>query len=487
MKFKQIVIVGLVLSLFACSKTEVNKEDVFLPNLKSDLMKNKEKGKLIFTFASLAFTIDSDWGKGVPKEGMERIATVAHKYNIPVTWLIDPGSGKAMKNKADEWHKKFGDDIALVWGHSHATPSAYRNPQEALDSLKSLFPWSKVELAASGTRSNEMLQSVKEEGLYGVWGSCWEQVGIDRITDKGAPWGYFYASDDNFKLPSLSGKGLVSVEWTTRDLLKALHSGAPTIYSSDPDDVGRTGLCTGDDIEYWKAMFDNYIRNISTNKFVFFPQHQEAHEMEHSDVCSAYSTEEIVNSEKMLNAFFAYVKSFGNMIEYKTIPQAAQLYKDNFTETEPSVMLFDDAPARKPPFWYAAYSNRATGPWPKTLLYYDKECQLAFIEDQFKPIMHRDYIHNRKVYDPKYYKVEYTPEVKIKTPWEKVEFTEIPIEITTDREMPYAVTLWYDFNRFKIKSITGAKYFGPVENQVLLLRLDLKKGVNKIFVQLNKI
>ena len=488
MKFKKIVLFGLVLSMFAaCNKTEIKKEATFLPNLKTDLLKNKEKGKLIFTFASLAYTIDANWGKGIPKEGMERIANVAHKYNIPVTWLIDPGSGKAMKNKLDEWHEKYGDDIALNWESTHETSSADDNFKKALDSLKILFPWSKVEVLASGHRSNEILQIAKNEGLSGVWGSCWEQVGTDKITDRGAPWGYFYASNDNYKLPSLNGKGLVSVEWTCRDLLKSLHSGAPTIYSSDPNDVGRNGLCTGDDIEYWKTMFDNYIRNISINKFVFFQQQQEAHEMEYGDVCKSYSLEEIVESEKMLGAFFKYVQSYGDMIEYKTIPQAIQLYKDNFAETEPSVMLFDDAPARKPPFWYAAHNNRATGPWPKTLLYYDKECQLAFIEDQFKPIMHRDYINNRNIYDPKYYEADNSPVVKIKTPWDKVEFTEIPFEIISDKEMPYAVTLWYDFNRFKVKHIDGAKYIGPIENQVLLLRLNLKKGVNRIFVQLDRL
>ncbi len=487
-------ILAVVLSLLilvACNKNEAPKEtqteSTFLPNLKTELMKNKKKGKLIFTFASLAFTIDSDWGKGVPKEGMERIAKVAHKHNIPVTWLMDPGSGKAMKNKIDEWHEKYGDDVALVWGNSHATPSAYRDPQKALDSLKAIFPWSKIELAAAGSRSNEILKAVDNTGLSGIWGSCWEQVGIDRITDRGAPWGYFYASDDNYKLPSLKGDGLVSVEWTTRDLLKSLHSEAPTIYSSDPDDVGRTDLCTGDDIEYLKTMFDNYIRNIANNKVVFFPQHQESHEMGHSDVCDAFSPEEVIKSEKMLDKFFAYVKSYGDMVEYKTIQQAVQYYKDNFKETQPAIMLFDDTPAKKPPFWYAAKSNRATGPWPKTLLYYDKECQLAFVEDQFKPIMHRDYIHNRKVYDPLYYQNTYTPEIKIKTPWERVEFTEIPIEIITKKEMPYGLSFWYDFSRFKIKQIEGAKFIGPIENQVVFLRIDLQKGVNKIFIQLEKI
>jgi hypothetical protein len=478
--------VALIIFAGCCGK-ETNKSSEFLPDLKANLLKDNQKGKLIFTFASLAYTIDSDWGKGVPEQGMERIARVAHKYNIPVTWLIDPGSGKVMKNKIDEWHKSFGDDIALVWGHSHATPTAYRNPQVALDSLRILFPWAAVKVAASGTRSNVMFAEIKRAGLSGVWGSCWEQVGIDRITDRGAPWGYFYAAADNFKLPALTGDGLVSVEWTTRDLLKSLHSSAPTIYSSDPDDVGRTDLCTGDDIEYWKAFFDNYIRNIAHNEVVFFPQHQEAHEMEYSDVCRAYSPEEIEKSQKMLDAFFAYVKSYGEMVDFMTIPEAVRYYKENFRETEPSVMLFDDAPARKPPFWYGAYSNRAAGPWPKTLLFYDKECQLAFIEDQFKPILHRDYTQTRAVDDPDYYEVFYTPQVKIKTPWEPVEFTEIHIEIVSQKAMPYALTLWYDFSRFRIDHIDGAHFFGPIEKQVVLLRIDLKKGLNKIFVQLARI
>jgi len=483
-------VLSFIFALFiiaGCSESELKKETTFLPNLKADLLKNKKKGKLIFTFASLAFTVDSDWGKGVPKVGMERIAKVAHKYNIPVTWLIDPGSGKVMKNRIDEWHEEYGDDIAIVWGHSHATPTAYRDPQKALDSLRVLFPWSNINLAASGTRSNKMFNEIKNAGLSSVWGSCWEQVGIDRITDRGAPWGYFYSAEDNFKLPSMNDGRLVSVEWTTRDLLKSLHSSAPTIYSSDPDDVGRTDLCTDDDIEYWKAFFDNYIRNIAHNKVVFFPQHQESHEMEYSDVCRAYSSEEIEKSEKMMDAFFAYVISYGEMVEYKTIPEAVKYYQDNFRETEPSIMLFDDAPARKAPFWYAAYSNRAAGPWPKMLLYYDKECQLAFIEDQFKPILHRDYIQNRKVNDPHYYKVYYSPEVKIKTPWERTEFNEIPIEIISYKAMPYAITLWYDFNRFKINHITGAQFLGPIENQVVLLRINLRKGVNNIFVQLDRI
>jgi hypothetical protein len=483
MKFKKIALFGLgMLMVIIGCKTEVKKETSFLPNLEEELRNNQEKGKLIFTFASLAYNIDADWGKGVPATGMERIAKVAHKHDIPVTWIINPGSGKIMKNKLNEWHNKYGDDIAFVWHDDFEKDGI--DFKKTADTLKNLFAWSKVEVFA-GKRENEMFLRSKKAGASAIWGSCWEQVGIDGITDRGTPWGFFYASDDNYKLPALNGDGIVSVEWTSRDLLKSLHAQAPTIYSSDPNDVGRTGLCTGEDISYWKTFFDNYLRNIAHNKFVFFQQQQEAHEMEYGDVCKAYSPEEIDEAEKMLDAFFTYVKSYGDLVEYKTIPEAVQVYKNSFAETEPSVMLFDDAPARKPEFWYAR-GYGAFGPWPKTLLYYDKECQLAFIENQLIPVMHRDYVHNREVNDPNYYVANYSPAIKVRTPWKRnIEITEIPIEITSDREMPYALSLWYDFNRFKIKKIDGAKYFGPVENQVLLLRLNLEKGVNKILVQLD--
>src|SRR5699024_8349109 len=128
------------------------------------------------------------------------------------------------------------------------------------------------------------------------------------------------------------------------------------------------------------AFFDNYIRNISINKFVFFQQQQESHEMQYDGkYFKVYTPDEIDTTVEMLDRFFTYVKSFGDLVKFKTLPEALQLYNDNFSETEPSVMLFDDVPVEKIKFWYGR-QNRARGPWPKTLLYYDKECQLAFIE-----------------------------------------------------------------------------------------------------------
>ena len=474
----------VLLSGFSCKGINEQVSDQKLNPTRSFLnsLDREKMGTLVFTFSSLAFTIDAPWGKGVPSQGMALLASIAHKHGIPVTWLMDAGSGKKMQKQINEWHEKYGDDVGCVWGHSHATPSAFRDGAQDRLALRKLFPWSDVTFAASGSRSNQLLAKVKKAGLNGLWGSCWEQEGIDRITDRGAPWGFFYCADECFKIPSRVPGGVISVEWTARDLCKSIHSHAPTIYSSDPDDVGRTGLCTGDDIAYWKGMFDNYIKNIANNKYVFFPQQQESHEMENSDVCRAFSVQEIESSAKMLDAFFAYVKSFGNKVKCVTIPEAMQMYAQQSDTTMPSVMLVDDVPCRKPPFWYA--KGKATGPWPKTLLYYDKDCQLVFIDGQLAPILLRDYVHNRRVDDPNYYQVCKIPQIKVDTPWERKVFTKIPLQIPYDGELPYAVALWYDFKHFRLDRVEGAQTIGPIQEQVLLLRKNLTPGENKILVKL---
>jgi len=121
-------------------------------------------GKLVFTFASLAYTVDAPWGKGVPCEGMKRLAHTVHQHNIPVTWLVDANSGQVMRDYINEWHKKIGDDIGMMWEHSQAIPSAGDFSAQR-QKLRQLFPWSEIAIAAAGQRSNRLLAEVKKAGL----------------------------------------------------------------------------------------------------------------------------------------------------------------------------------------------------------------------------------------------------------------------------------------------------------------------------------
>ncbi|MFC6649040.1 hypothetical protein [Paenibacillus rhizoplanae] len=69
--------------------------------------------RLIYTFVSYAAHYDADWGKGVALDGIERTAELAHKYAIPVTWIVNRGSIPVLRERIGEWHATYGDDVIL--------------------------------------------------------------------------------------------------------------------------------------------------------------------------------------------------------------------------------------------------------------------------------------------------------------------------------------------------------------------------------------
>ncbi|MBW7892039.1 MAG: hypothetical protein H3C48_13665, partial [Chitinophagaceae bacterium] len=150
-----------------------------------------------------------------------------------------------------------------------------------------------------------------------------------------------------------------------------------------------------------------------------------------------------------------------------------------------ALMLVDDFPINPIPFWYGR-ENGVTGPWPQTLLYYDKSGQFAFVKDRFDPILLRDYVHNRSFIDRAYYQVPYVdhPNLKVEVPWEDIPLDEVLIKIDAPKAIPYAVAFWYDLKNYRITNVDGARLMGIAEDQVALLRLDLKKGKNNIVVHL---
>ena len=441
-------------------------------------------GRLIFTFASLAYYVDAPWGRGLPVEGFNRMADVAHGRGVPVTWLVNARSAEELQRELEDFHRRFGDEVGLVWGASTATPGRAESARADLERVRQLCPWSQVKIVGSGQRSNAMARELAGLGVDGLWGSCWEQIEVDEVTDRGAPWGTYYISMENFKAPAAQATPLLSFEWTARDLCKSLHSGNPTIFSSDPDDVARAGLCRGPEIGYWEAMFDQYHRNLAHNDLVFFAMHQEAHEMEHSDVCRAYSPEDIAGSADMMDAFFAYVKSKPG-VEMMTLPQAADLYREqNPQGTAPAYMLFDDIATGPMAYWYA--KGTPAGPWPRTFLYYDAECQLAFIEGKFAPILLRNYRGATDPDDPHYFAERDVPVVRLPYGKKMVESGDFAFEIESGKALPFGLAFWYDFSRWRVREVEGAAHWKVIEDTLLFARVDAPAGKTTVRVRVER-
>jgi hypothetical protein len=443
--------------------------------------------KLIYTYVSMASYYDVSWGHGTPVEGVERTAATAHKYNIPVTWIVNSGSIQVLGDRIRKWHEEYGDDVILK------CPSYYREAgkskekleellQSEWDVLKAAFPWVETKVAGSGVVDGEIIGVLEKAGFQGMWGYCWEQVWWDGITNQGVPWGFWYVDGERYKVPSPHGGKLVACEWTARDLHQTYHTSSPVIYSTDPNDVLRAGLCTADNIEYWKDLFGNYLRNTEANEQVYFLQHQEAHEMEVSDAYAVWPIEDIEASDRMQDLFFQHITQFP--ITILSLPQAVKLYHETNQETAPVYMLTKDTTIRPAINEYTmTLGGVGLGPWPETFFYYDKECQLAFLRGENKPRMLRSYIGKWNMNEDF---SEAVPPVFV-TKYVKTEAAiEIVYEIGHWKPIPFGLTYWDELDEYELEAAEGVETAKIVEGKLVFFRINLTGDKMRIAVTLKR-
>jgi len=229
-------------------------------------------GELVYMFASLAARHQD----GVTcLEGMRLLADTLHPHGVPITWIVSGESARLAQQALTQWHDEHGDAVAVYTPELHGSLEDKQALMAAeRDAVAAALPWAELTIAAGGHQDPEIAAVLEDLGFEGLWGFCWEQIDVDQITDRGCPWGFYYMNRGQ-RLAPAEGRGVIGMEWTARDLLKSFHSGNPCLYSTDPNDVARGGLCSWDDIDYWKAMADNYLRNTRYNDHVFLLQHQE--------------------------------------------------------------------------------------------------------------------------------------------------------------------------------------------------------------------
>lgn len=443
--------------------------------------------RLVYTFISYASHFNNGWGHGTPVEGVDRVAGIAHKHGIPVTWIVNGGSISELRDRIRHWHEVFGDDVILqapAYGHEikKSKTELKRILEEEWRRLKAAFPWAATKVAGRGVITNEVIEVLEELDFRGLWGYCWEQSWWDGITHRGIPWGSWYVDSGRYKVPN-PGKGkIVACEWTARDLNQAYHTGSPCIYSTDPNDVLRAGLCTGEDIKYWQGLFDDYLQNTAHNEYVFFTHQQESHEMEVTEAFAVWPFTHVVESEKMIDKFFAYLRRYN--VTVTTLPKAVELYHQKNQSTAPCYMLTHDSPVRPEINAYTmTLGGGGLGPWPETFFYYDTQCQMAFVKGQCKPHMLRNYI-GRWNMDDEF--AESIPPVLV-TEYNKTEgLIEIRFEIGHWRPIPFGLVYWDNLPGFQVKVLEGAVEAKVIQDKLVFLRLNLTGEKIRITLKLQK-
>ncbi|MBK7497076.1 MAG: hypothetical protein IPI28_17390 [Candidatus Omnitrophica bacterium] len=442
-------------------------------------------GRLIYMFTSLAERIVDNQP---PLIGMERLADILHDYEVPITWLVSPESAAMCKKQLKEWDGKFGDEVAMTLptnasGDSNSRALHLAGAKSKKDllaarllNLKKTLPWAEISIAAGGHTDPEVAEILEDLGFQGLWGYCLEQIDVDDISDRGCPWGFFYIDPKQRLRPKRDGRGLVGMEWTARDLGKSIFSGNPTIYSTDPNDVARAGICRPEDPEYWFSLMDRYASNTLLNDFVFMVQHQEAHEMQASPF-NCYSKEDIREASLLLEMF---VSHFASQIDALTLSEGVDLYKSMYAKTAPSFMYWEDIPCPLPNPDYSW--NTPVGPWPNAFMMYDSKAMMVFREGQISPFMLRNYSLDLT-------KHAYFNEPVIPAPclvsdtryhWKR----DIQIQVNSPRKMPYGLALWGDYSLYRVPETPQIKDSRIIPGKLLFVRIDLDQGENRIDIRL---
>lgn len=446
--------------------------------------------RLIYTFSSLAYCTDAPWGHGVPVEGADRVAEVAHGHGIPVTWILNGGSIKVLGDRIRDWHAHYGDDVILLVEHHLLTKGTKADFKQAVDRewgiLREAFPWAQAKVGASGIMSSDIVQALEELGFQGLWGYCWEQSWWDCITHKGIPWGSWYIDSGRYKAPHPGEGKIIACEWTARDLNLSYHTGNPCIYSTDPWDVLRAGLCTGDNIEYWKKLFTDYLNNTDNNEYVYFSHQQESHEMDITDAFEIMPAAHVYECEKMLDKFFKYLREYD--ITVTTLPRAIEHYRSRNRQTAPCCMLTQDSDIRPEINKYTmTLGGVGLGPWPETFFYYDAQCQMAFVKGECKPRMLRNYTCNSPADD------EFAEEIPMVIVEEKApsytrteDFIKIVFSIESVKPLPFGLVYWDDLTEFYVEECTNVVEARMIENKLIFLRLNVPEGKTQIELTLRK-
>jgi len=409
-------------------------------------------------------------------DGMRLLADTLHPLGVPITWIMSAGSARIAKDTLCKWHEEHGDAVAVqvptLSGDFEEKKAAIAGERDA---IAEALPWAELTVAA-GHQDFEIPALLEDLGFDGLWGFCWEQIEVDQITDRGSPWGCYFMRRDQ-RLAPAGQRGVVAMEWTARDLLKSYHSGNPCLYSTDPNDVARGGLCSWEEIGYWKDMADNYLRNTRYNEHVFLLQHQEAHEMERSDLCKCYTPEDIREAAVMLDGFVRHIK---DRAVFLTLPQAARLYRDTYAHAASSYMLWEDSPT--PPYNPDYSWSTPTGPWPRTFLFHDCRAQLIFIEGKVEPVCIRNY--GREWRSGEYFAEPMIPRARLvhntRFGWRR----EIVIDVESPSAMPYGMALWGDYSLYQLDDCPGLLEGKMMSRELLFLRYDVVEGTNRFTIHL---
>lgn len=390
-------------------------------------------------------------------KGMDTIAEVVHKYNIPISWALNSRFIRSLGKKISEWHEKYNDQFIVMLDIVPFLPTSDRSETQIYaeqivqmrdnlrrhilserEKITEVLPWTELDVAGAIQKNQILVQILEELEFKGLWGYKWKRTKESRNEDYGCPFGYFYPSRSAHNVPGRPSSRIVGVP------LDCLLTETSSFWSDNWLSRHKFDICT-------------YLKNANWNRWLGYVQQLDARQ-----VANLIKSDRSVASQwrQSLDHFFEWLSDRTEW-QFMSINDAVSEYRLSFGKSEPTSIFLQ-------------VDNEDA-----SFFYYDDECQLTFNKDQFTPTEIRNYVSppTRAVHC-----IEFDPPLLLEfSPSRDRDHLVMKFEIESSKEMPYGIVLW-DIPQ-TLNLIESDKFQAVrIGDNLIFLRVSLESGKNQIKV-----
>ncbi len=398
---------------------------------------------------------------------MRRLAELAHKHGIPITWGVGATSARSFAADLTEWHTSHGDEVMLmvdispIWGSGTDSDDFSQSAEHIVtmreklpdfvsserDRVRRAIEWANPVVAGAGQKNHVLLYALAQIGFAGLWGYGWGDG-----EDEGCPFGCFFPSVDKHNFCGASTSQIIGIPHASL-LPTQLHGSKETEGADFQHQILNGAAQQG---------FDCYAANAAWNHWLAYIQRIDPVEV-------ASLTEEQLNE---LDTYLAYVHEAPET-QIMSLPDVVRTCQETSEQTQPTFLVTNSNSE--------GVDEASTGSDKSLFYYYDAECQLIFEEGKIEPIQATNYI-SPPVSSRNGAEVN-LPQIEQFRPSRSRSQLRMQFTLESTKAIPYGLAVWGDHAGLTLAS-SNAQEVTWLGDRLLFVRVNLQVGKNEIEVVL---
>ena len=399
---------------------------------------------------------------------MRRLAEIAHKHGIPITWGVGATSARSFAADLTEWNASHGDevmlmvDVAPIWGSGTDSDDLSQSAEHIVtmreklpdfisserDRVQRAIEWANPVVAGAGQKNHVLLYALAQVGFAGLWGYGWGDG-----ADEGCPFGCFFPSVDRHNFCGTSTSRIVGIPDTS-----LLPTQTPLGSEETEDTDFQSQILNGTA----QQGFDCYAANAGWNRWLAYIQRIDAVEV------ASLTSEQL----DRLDTYLAYVREAPET-QIMSLPDAVRACQEIGEQTQPTFLLTDSKSEGE--------DEASTASDKSTFSYYDAECQLVFEEGKIEPIWVTNYI-SPPVSSRNGAEVN-LPQIEQFRPSRSRSQLRMQFTLESTKAMPYGLAVWGNHAGLTLAT-SNAQEVTWLGDRLLFVRVSLQVGKNDVEVVL---